>query len=56
MSANDYFKNDEYQAKHINEDLWIEKYKTFLNSTGNAQIQALEQDNIQNNLLSIGMM
>lgn len=38
MSANDYFKNDEYWANHINkdleEDLWIEKYKTYLNSTG----------------------
>ncbi len=38
MSANDYFKNDEYQANHINkdleEDLWIEEYKTYFNSTG----------------------
>ena len=38
MSANDYFKNDEYWANHINkdleEDLWIEEYKTYLNSTG----------------------
>ena len=38
MSANDYFKNDEYWTNHINkdleEDLWIEEYKTYLNSTG----------------------
>lgn len=38
MSANDYFKNDEYWNNHINkdleEDLWIEEYKTYLNSTG----------------------
>ncbi len=38
MSVNDYFKNDEYWANHINkdleEDLWIEEYKTYLNSTG----------------------
>ena len=38
MSANDYFKNDEYWANHINkdleEDLWIEEYKTYLNSKG----------------------
>lgn len=38
MSANDYFKNDEYWANYINkdleEDLWIEKYKTYLNLTG----------------------
>lgn len=38
MSANDYFKNDEYWANHINkdleEDLWIDEYKTYFNSTG----------------------
>lgn len=38
MRANDYFKNDEYWAKHINkdleEDLWIDEYKTYLNSKG----------------------
>jgi len=38
MSANDYFKNDEYWANHINkdleEDLWIEEYTTYFNSTG----------------------
>lgn len=38
MSANDYFKNDEYWSNHINkdleEDLWIEDYKTYINSTG----------------------
>lgn len=38
MSANDYFKNDEYWANHINkdleEDLWIDEYKTYLNSKG----------------------
>lgn len=38
MSANDYFKNDEYWANHINkdleEDLWIEEYRIYLNSTG----------------------
>lgn len=34
MSANDYFKNDEYWANHINkdleEDLWIEEYKSMM--------------------------
>ncbi len=38
MSANDYFKNDEYWANHINkdleEDLWIDEYKTYLNLKG----------------------
>lgn len=38
MSANDYFKNDEYWANHINkdleEDLWIEEYKIYLDSKG----------------------
>lgn len=38
MNANDYFKNDEYWSKHINkdleEDLWIDEYKTYLNSKG----------------------
>ncbi len=38
MSANDYFRNDEYWANHINkdleEDLWIDEYKTYLNSKG----------------------
>lgn len=38
MSANDYFKNDEYWANHINkdleEDLWIDEYNTYLNSKG----------------------
>lgn len=38
MSANDYFKNDEYWANHINkdleEDLWIDEYNTYFNSKG----------------------
>ncbi len=38
MNANDYFKNDEYWSKHINkdleEDLWIDDYKTYFNSKG----------------------
>ena len=38
MSANDYFKNDEYWANHINkdleEDLWIDEYKTYLDLKG----------------------
>ncbi len=38
MSANDYFKNDEYWANHINEDLeedlWIDEYKIYFNSKG----------------------
>lgn len=38
MDANDYFKNDKYWSKHINknleEDLWIDKYKTYFNSKG----------------------
>ena len=38
INANDYFKNDEYWSKHINksleEDLWINEYKTYLNSKG----------------------
>ncbi len=38
MSANDYFKNDEYWSKHINknleEDLWIDDYKEYFNSKG----------------------
>lgn len=38
MSANDYFKNDEYWANHINkdleEDLWIEEYRQYFNSKG----------------------
>jgi len=38
MSANDYFKNDEYWANHINkdleEDLWINEYNVYFNSTG----------------------
>lgn len=38
VNANDYFKNDEYWSKHINkdleEDLWIDDYKTYFNSKG----------------------
>lgn len=38
MSANDYFKDDEYRVNHINkdleEDLWIEEYRQYFNSKG----------------------
>lgn len=38
MDVNDYFKNDEYWSKHIDknleEDLWIDEYKTYFNSKG----------------------
>ncbi len=38
MNAKDYFKNDEYWSKHINksleEDLWIDEYKSYFNSKG----------------------
>lgn len=38
MNRNDYFKNDKYWSTHINkkleEDLWIEEYKTYFNSKG----------------------
>ena len=38
MNVNDYFKNDEYWSEHINksleEDLWIDEYKTYFNSKG----------------------
>ncbi len=38
MGANDYFKEDKYWSAHINrnleEDLWIEEYKTYFNSKG----------------------
>ena len=38
MGASDYFKNDEYWAKHINknleEDLWIDEYRDYFNSKG----------------------
>ena len=37
-NVNDYFKNDEYWSKHIDknleEDLWIDEYKTYLTSKG----------------------
>ena len=38
MNVNDYFKNDEYWSEHINksleEDLWIDEYKTYFTGMG----------------------